>query len=283
MVVLRRVLAGFWAGSVRLFRYWKRDVQSRKTTGGKLASLLIGVLVICCVAGAIQTAVRGAGEAVGLVPTRTPTSAPHPTTVEVVKVEPTAQLARPIPTEPMPLTPIRLVTTQANAQIIDEGALRAAPKLTGDRLGTVCPGDTVAVLERGTIWHRIQVVTIGADCNPQHAGPGAEGWVAFQNVQLPTPTPAPTAAKTTQPTEILVSTIIPQPSILPEPTIVRPTVPIPTRNPLNTGGADLYSCDDFATWNEANAIYQANLPGDPNRLDTDDDGIPCENKPGAPG
>jgi len=43
----------------------------------------------------------------------------------------------------------------------------------------------------------------------------------------------------------------------------------------------VYNCADFATWDEANAVYQANLPGDPNDLDRDNDGIPCEGLPGA--
>jgi hypothetical protein len=53
-------------------------------------------------------------------------------------------------------------------------------------------------------------------------------------------------------------------------------------NPLNTHGRDIYNCGDFATYAEAYAVYKANLPGDPNRLDRDKDGIPCEDLPGAP-
>lgn len=34
-------------------------------------------------------------------------------------------------------------------------------------------------------------------------------------------------------------------------------------------------CDDFATQADAQAVYDAD-PSDPNRLDADDDGIPCE-------
>jgi len=56
----------------------------------------------------------------------------------------------------------------------------------------------------------------------------------------------------------------------------------PTPNPLITNGDDRYNCDDFATWQDANAAFQANQPGDPNELDTDGDGIPCEDLPGAP-
>lgn len=51
---------------------------------------------------------------------------------------------------------------------------------------------------------------------------------------------------------------------------------------LRTGAQDLFNCDDFDTWEEAWRFYQANFPGDPNRLDEDKDGIPCEDLPNAP-
>jgi hypothetical protein len=71
--------------------------------------------------------------------------------------------------------------------------------------------------------------------------------------------------------------------IVPAQPILHPTPPPTAPNPdLNTHGADVYNCADFATWDEANAVYQANLPGDPNDLDRDNDGIPCESLPGAP-
>lgn len=46
--------------------------------------------------------------------------------------------------------------------------------------------------------------------------------------------------------------------------------------PLDTNGENLYSCFDFATWQEAQAVYEASLPGDPNYIDSDNDGIACE-------
>ncbi len=90
-----------------------------------------------------------------------------------------------------------------------------------------------------------------------------------------TTTPAdPTA--TTQPTATGTS--------VPAPTATGTTAPAPTAttNPYYTAGQDLYNCTDFATWAQANAAYQANLPGAPNRLDNDGAGIPCEGLPGAP-
>ena len=35
-------------------------------------------------------------------------------------------------------------------------------------------------------------------------------------------------------------------------------------------------CSDFNTWREAQSFYEANQPGDPHRLDADNDGIACE-------
>jgi hypothetical protein len=61
--------------------------------------------------------------------------------------------------------------------------------------------------------------------------------------------------------------------------------PSPTTgsSPYYTNGQDIYNCSDFATWSQANAVYQANrVDGDPNKLDSDGDGIPCESLPGAP-
>lgn len=72
----------------------------------------------------------------------------------------------------------------------------------------------------------------------------------------------------------------------PEPVTVTPTPepvtaagtlePIAGWRPLDTNGENLYSCYDFATWQEAQAVYEASLPGDPNYIDTDHDGIACE-------
>lgn len=41
------------------------------------------------------------------------------------------------------------------------------------------------------------------------------------------------------------------------------------------------NCDDFDTWEEAQAVYDE-YPDDPYGLDHDSDGIACETLPGAP-
>jgi hypothetical protein len=112
---------------------------------------------------------------------------------------------------------------------------------------------------------------------------------------LPSATNTPPPTRTMEPTHTAVPTVAPSPTDPPPPTEtpVPPTLtpkPVvrlrPTQAPatsrLNTGGRNVYNCSDFATYAQALAVYTANLPGDPNDLDRDNDGIPCESLPGAP-
>lgn len=75
----------------------------------------------------------------------------------------------------------------------------------------------------------------------------------------PTPTATPTQAPTPRPTV--------------QPT-AQPTVQ-PAAQPLRNN-RDLYNCRDFETWEQAQAVFEANLPGDPNHIDMDSDGVACE-------
>ena len=47
--------------------------------------------------------------------------------------------------------------------------------------------------------------------------------------------------------------------------------------PIATDDADLWNCADFENWPQALLVYEANLPNDPNLIDFDGNGIPCEN------
>jgi hypothetical protein len=50
-------------------------------------------------------------------------------------------------------------------------------------------------------------------------------------------------------------------------------------NPLSyIGQGDAYNCPNFASQAQAQAVLRAD-PHDPNRLDTDKDGIACESNP----
>ena len=73
------------------------------------------------------------------------------------------------------------------------------------------------------------------------------------------PTAAPTMAPTAEPAPVLEDSATPPPS-----------------TQYVTDGRDRYSCSDFDSWEEAQAACEANLPGDPNKIDIDQDGIACE-------
>jgi hypothetical protein len=58
-----------------------------------------------------------------------------------------------------------------------------------------------------------------------------------------------------------------------------PTVALPAFDPQAfIGQGDRYNCGDFASQARAQAVLRAD-PRDPNRLDTDRDGIACEGNP----
>lgn len=46
-----------------------------------------------------------------------------------------------------------------------------------------------------------------------------------------------------------------------------------------SGGVDLYDCDDFSSQEEAQATFEASDDSDPSGLDSDDDGVACEDLP----
>jgi hypothetical protein len=124
------------------------------------------------------------------------------------------------------------------------------------------------------------------------ATPGPDG-------ATPALTPAPTAAPTPPPT--VAATPVPAPPATFTPVPAKPPTPVPTPFPnpvtVDTDGdgepdtetnlhtcveAGNCNCDDFTTYAEAVAAFQASPPGDPWNLDHDDDGIPCEQSPYAP-
>ncbi len=70
---------------------------------------------------------------------------------------------------------------------------------------------------------------------------------------------------------------LPTPPPLPIPTLTLATAPAPgVFDPLRyIGQGDRYNCADFASQAQAQAVLRAD-PTDPNRLDTDRDGVACE-------
>lgn len=53
------------------------------------------------------------------------------------------------------------------------------------------------------------------------------------------------------------------------------STPVAT-HPLFTNGADRYNCSHFASYAEAQDALRVNRPGDPNRIDMNNNGIACE-------
>lgn len=82
MNVLARIATSITAAGRRLFAYWTGDIRKRRTLSGKLASLGIGFFAICCALSVFVSAVQGTGEAIGVLPTRTPTAIPTATATE---------------------------------------------------------------------------------------------------------------------------------------------------------------------------------------------------------
>ncbi len=67
---------------------------------------------------------------------------------------------------------------------------------------------------------------------------------------------------------------MPAPAPTPEPTPAFPATLF--GKAVVTDGADLWNCTDFETHQQAQMVYEANLPDDPNILDFDSNGTPCD-------
>lgn len=101
--------------------------------------------------------------------------------------------------------------------------------------------------------------------------------VALPRASLPTVTVAPaTLPPVAPPVSLPVVTLDPRAT----PTFTtQTTLPISTFDPLRyIGQGDRYDCGDFASQAQAQLVLRAD-PRDPNRLDTDRDGIACESNP----
>jgi hypothetical protein len=83
-----------------LFAWWIADIRRRPSIVGKAASLVIGLFVLCCACSFGLAAVGSAGQAIGIVPTITPTPLPTNTPLPTATPLPTNT---PLPTDtPLP-------------------------------------------------------------------------------------------------------------------------------------------------------------------------------------
>lgn len=55
-----------------------------------------------------------------------------------------------------------------------------------------------------------------------------------------------------------------------------PTTATPETSPYFTNGRDTYNCHHFTSKEEAQEAFEVNGPGDPNRIDTNGNGLACE-------
>jgi hypothetical protein len=95
--------------------------------------------------------------------------------------------------------------------------------------------------------------------------------VACTDTQIPnSPTPVPTFTATASPTST--------PTLTNTPTSTPSNTPTPEPSPTIEWrcGVDSYNCPDFAGKCEQLDHYWHTCPGDPSRLDRDDDDMPCE-------
>jgi micrococcal nuclease len=155
MHTIQRLLAALWSAIAYALRFWARDIARRRSIAGKAISAILGLLVILCACSLMLGAVRGAGEAVGLLPTRTPISLPttRPAATATPPRRPAPTAAPPTMTLPQP------TATSAPAPLAsDYPALPAG--LPSAVVARVIDGDTVDVTLDG---QTIRVRLIGID------------------------------------------------------------------------------------------------------------------------
>jgi hypothetical protein len=169
--------------------------------------------------------------------TRTPTTTPHPTRTSIPS-------NTPAPTRP-PQT--RYVT----AQVLN---VRECVGTGCDIIGQLEYGDSLLVLDEnedtdGRIWYGFRAF-------------GTTGWVASWLTSASEP--APVVVQPAQP---------PSGGQPDSPPPAATTAPDATPS-WNCGG-DIYNCSDFSTCSEVMNYFLA-CPGDPSKLDQNNNGVPCE-------
>jgi hypothetical protein len=145
------------------------------------------------------------------------------------------------PSTPLPPTPVPARTPRPPtptiappvSQVVKVGNLRSEPRIAADTVvGLICPDDTVAVLSRAVIgdssWYHVRLETTAADCAPQRARAGTEGWAS--SVLLGAPSYAfehyAAEAQLVLPTAVR-STPTPKPTVTPRPVVrAAPAAPI---------------------------------------------------------
>jgi len=118
----------------RLWRWWMADI-GRRSAWGKLASIGIGLFAICCLLSLALSAMRSAGEAVGVVPTRTPTLVPTATAIPTATLVSTEAPKKGSEPTALPLSPVP--PTDHPAATGPSPAIREYTAKVGTSMGTM--------------------------------------------------------------------------------------------------------------------------------------------------
>ncbi len=78
-------------------------------------------------------------------------------------------------------------------QVLSGGNLRSEPRVAAETvIGQICAGDRVEFLEQstaadGSLWYRIRVIEVAANCSPQRVSLGSRGWASATLLSEPAP------------------------------------------------------------------------------------------------
>ena len=163
--------------------------------------------------------------------------------------------------------------------LLDEGGFPVGV-LSGAEFDVLPPGEEFVLSEVGVDFAgSVSTVRVIADFNRStEVAPEPQPQPILEPIPEPSPEPAPQPIPEPEP----------EPTPNPEPqlelTPVPATEPDPDPEPEpepepEVWPGNAYNCSDFTTQAEAQSIFDAAGPDDPNRLDADSDGVPCESLP----
>jgi hypothetical protein len=114
---LQRTLSFTGQVAVRLANYWARDIQRRQGCRGKALSIIVGLFLILFACACPVAVFQMAGEAIGLLPTRTATPVPTATSTPVPTDTP-EPTNTPGPTDTLsPTAPVSPTTTETPTNV----------------------------------------------------------------------------------------------------------------------------------------------------------------------
>lgn len=288
--LLTHLLALLFQTLAHVGRYWVDDMRRRTTTTGRVASFGIGMFALLC-ACSLPFALLSPDRAATTAQAQRRPSAESQAAAGSARTAATRQASTPLPTsttqpaptrEPAPTTPppptaeptatVPAPPTGQHAQIAN---LRSAPRVAANTVvAKLCPGDSLEYVSRqqvgDEIWFRVRLVAAGADCDPQRASLGLEGWAAASVLAEPSYDVRVYAEQVglTLPTAI-PATAVPTRAPAPQPVAPQRCDPSYPDFCLPPGIADL-DCGEIS-------YRRFTVVGaDPHGFDRDRDGVGCE-------